>query len=145
MTHPMAMALPILATAALCSARADTPPVVGEALIGAAMERTTRAVRYDGSYRRLAYPMGDVDDDVGVCTDLIIRAYRKVGIDLQQLVHEDMTAAFGEYPPRWGLKRPDANIDHRRVPNLQAFFRRHGRVLPKGRNPNRYFPGELVT
>ena len=87
----------------------------GRELAAAAQERTTHAVTYDGSYRRIAYPNGDVPDHIGVCTDVVIRSYRSVGIDLQQRVHEDMAAHFGRYPQNWGLSRPDPNIDHRRV------------------------------
>lgn len=114
-------------------------------LVAAALERTDHAVRYDGSYRSIPYPGGDVPDDVGVCTDLVIRSYRAVGLDLQRLVHEDMRAAFEAYPTLWGLTRPDPNIDHRRVPNLQAFLRRQGAELPISRDPADYLPGDLVT
>ena len=114
-------------------------------LIAAAVERTRHPVRYDGSYRSIAYPMGDVPDGVGVCTDVVIRAYRGIGIDLQQLVHEDMRLAFRSYPQIWGLTRPDPNIDHRRVPNLQRFFERRGEVLPISRQADDYRPGDLVT
>jgi len=114
-------------------------------LIDAAIERTSHRVSYDGSYRRIPYPGGDVPDDVGVCTDLIVRAYRAVDVDLQQLVHEDMTADFAAYPRGWGLDRPDANIDHRRVPNLQTFLRRRGAELPVTRDPGDYRAGDLVT
>ena len=117
------------------------------ALAEAAIERTSHAIVYDGSYVRIDYPGGDVAADRGVCTDVVIRAYRSVGIDLQRLVHEDMSAHFNAYPSRrkWGLSRPDANIDHRRVPNLQVFFSRHGRSLPVGSAPERYLAGDLVT
>jgi len=114
-------------------------------LVDAAMERLSHDVTYDGSYRRIDYPNGDVDDHIGVCTDLVVRAYRAVGIDLQQAVHEDMKTNFGAYPGIWGLSGPDANIDHRRVPNLQAFFERNGMALPKSRNPEQYRSGDLVT
>lgn len=117
-------------------------------LVAAAFERTRQVVRYDGAYTAIGYPNGDVADNVGVCTDLVIRAYRNgVGADLQQLVHEDMTAAFDAYPSKrlWGLSRPDPNIDHRRVPNLQTFFSRHGQVLPISENPADYAAGDLVT
>lgn len=114
-------------------------------LVDAAMERLTHRETYDGSYRSIAYPMGDVPDSVGVCTDLVVRAYRGVGLDLQQLVHEDMRANFDEYPAIWGLRAPDTNIDHRRVPNLQTFFSRHGTVLPVTGNGDDYRPGDLVT
>src|SRR5688500_11469539 len=91
-----------------------------QALIQAAVVQTSTPVTYDGSYRRIPYPGGDVPASIGVCTDLIVRAYRAVGVDFQVRVHEDMKAAFGSYPQLWGLSRADPNIDHRRVPNLQA-------------------------
>ena len=116
-----------------------------EQLITAALERTTHTVRYDGSYQRIAYPGGDVPDQVGVCTDVVIRSYRALGIDLQQRVHEDMSSEFSVYPAHWGLTRPDPNIDHRRVPNLQVFFERHGDNLPITSAPDSYQPGDLVT
>ena len=116
-----------------------------EALIDAALERTRHAVTYNGSYRRIAYPGGDVPDHIGVCTDVIIRAYRLFGVDLQELVHLDMKRSFHEYPNSWGLSRPDSNIDHRRVPNLQTFFTRHGEVLPVTEQARDYQPGDLVT
>lgn len=115
------------------------------ALIDAARKQTQSRVTYDGSYVRLAYPMGDVPADRGVCTDVIIRAYRAVGIDLQQLVHEDMRADFAAYPRHWGLTRPDPNIDHRRVPNLQTFFTRQGARIRGARTAADYQPGDLVT
>jgi hypothetical protein len=102
-------------------------------------------VVYDGSYRRLAYPGGDVPPERGVCTDVLVRAFRNAGIDLQVLVHEDMKRAFGAYPKAWGLSRPDRNIDHRRVPNLASFFARHGEALPVSRDAAGYRPGEVVT
>lgn len=113
----------------------------------AALARTQVQVHYDGSYQHLNYPGGDVASDRGVCTDVVIRVYRALGIDLQQLVHEDMRRAFATYPSQrlWGLNRPDANIDHRRVPNLQTFFTRHGLSLPVTSNPKDYQPGDLVT
>jgi uncharacterized protein YijF (DUF1287 family) len=111
----------------------------------AAMERLSHRVTYDGSYRRIDYPNGDVPDHIGVCTDLVVRVYRAVGIDLQQAVHEDMAADFAAYPQIWNNRGPDANIDHRRVPNLQVFFERHGGVLPKSRNAEDYRPGDLIT
>lgn len=114
-------------------------------LVDAAMERLSHDVTYDGTYRRIDYPYGDVPDHIGVCTDLIVRAYRAVGIDLQQAVHEDMETKFGAYPKIWGHSGPDANIDHRRVPNLQVFFERKGVVLAKSRNAEEYRPGDLVT
>ena len=116
-----------------------------QALIQAAVAQTATPVTYDGSYRRIAYPGGDVPASIGVCTDLIIRAYRAVGVDLQVRVHEEMSAAFSSYPQLWGLSRADPNIDHRRVPNLQTYFRRHGAQLSSSRDAGDYLPGDLVT
>lgn len=115
------------------------------ALVDAARAQTRSPVTYDGSYVRLDYPMGDVPADRGVCTDVIIRAYRAIGIDLQVLVHEDMRRAFTEYPQHWGLRRPDPSIDHRRVPNLQRFFERHGAALARTGSALAYQPGDVVT
>lgn len=109
-----------------------------------AIELTKTRVTYDPKYYRLAYPNGDLPKDRGVCTDVIIRAYRKLGTDLQKEVHEDMKAHFGSYPKYWGLSRPDRNIDHRRVPNLMKFFTRFGTVKHITTNPEDYQPGDLV-
>ncbi|NIQ03330.1 MAG: DUF1287 domain-containing protein [Nitrospinaceae bacterium] len=117
----------------------------GQALTQAALERTRHNVRYDGAYRKIAYPGGDVPDDTGVCTDVVIRSYRALGIDLQKEVHEEMKAHFSAYPDNWGLKQTDPNIDHRRVPNLQVFFKRKGASLKITDNPKDYRPGDLVT
>lgn len=116
-------------------------------LVAAALYRTTQSVTYDGRYFSIPYPNGDVPAHLGVCTDVVIRAYRALGEDLQQRVHEDMAANFSLYPSRriWGLTRPDRHIDHRRVPNLQTFFRRFGETLPLTQNPDDYRPGDLVT
>lgn len=113
----------------------------------AAINRTTLNVRYDGSYYQLAYPNGDVPAHIGVCTDLVIRSYRQLGVDLQKLVHEDMRAAFTAYPSKriWGLSKPDRNIDHRRVPNLQVFFERHGEKLAVTEQEQDYLAGDIVT
>jgi len=116
-----------------------------QALVKAAIERTESQVRYNPAYVSIDYPMGDVPADQGVCTDVVIRAYRAVGVDLQQLVHEDMRANFSAYPDNWGLSRPDTNIDHRRVPNLKAFFARAGAALEVTSAPEDYLPGDLVT
>ena len=113
-------------------------------LIRAAKDRTKVHVVYTPDYVALNYPGGDVPEGTGVCTDVVIRAYRKIGIDLQVLVHEDMKKAFGRYPTHWGAKRPDRNIDHRRVPNLQTFFKRQGASLPVSREGERYKPGDLI-
>jgi uncharacterized protein YijF (DUF1287 family) len=114
-------------------------------LVAAAVAQTRSSVAYDGSYRRIPYPGGDVPETIGVCTDVVIRAYRRAGVDLQVKVHEDMTRAFRSYPQLWGMSRPDPNIDHRRVPNLQTFLRRAGADLPVSREPGAYRGGDLVT
>ncbi len=114
-------------------------------LSAAALERTEHRVRYDGGYRAIAYPMGDVPDDIGVCADLVIRAYRRLGIDLQREVHEAMRADFATFPNLWGLKGPDPNIDHRRVPNLERLFELYGERLPVTSDPSDYRTGDLVT
>jgi len=116
-----------------------------ERLLSAATSQVGKTVRYDGTYRRLAYPGGDVPLETGVCTDVVIRAYRALGIDLQELVHADMRRAFGAYPGLWGATRPDPNIDHRRVPNLRTFLKRHGTVLPVTKRATDYRPGDIVT
>lgn len=126
------------------AASVQASPVPDELVIEA-RKRTQVSVTYDGSYVALKYPMGDVPNHLGVCTDVVVRAYRGVGIDLQRKIHEDMRANFGIYPKIWGLKRPDKNIDHRRVPNLQRFFTRHGTVLPASARGVDYQPGDLVT
>jgi len=113
-------------------------------LSDAALELTKDHVIYDPSYFSISYPNGDVPADRGVCTDVVIRAYRKVGIDLQKEVHEDMKAHFGLYPKIWGMKTTDKNIDHRRVPNLMVFFKRKGVVKPITQNAADYIPGDIV-
>jgi len=109
-----------------------------------ALELTEDKVVYDPAYRSIDYPMGDVPSGTGVCTDVVIRAYRKMGVDLQRLVHEDMRAHFSVYPDRWGLKSTDTNIDHRRVPNLMTYFERQGATRSTDRDPSIYLPGDIV-
>lgn len=116
-------------------------------LSDAALQLTKEEVTYDPAYVSIKYPNGDVPKNKGVCTDVVIRAYRKLGIDLQKEVHEDMKANFAVYPnlKKWGLKTTDTNIDHRRVPNLEVFFRRKGKQLAVSDNAKDYKTGELVT
>ncbi|HEY0080886.1 MAG TPA: DUF1287 domain-containing protein [Pyrinomonadaceae bacterium] len=114
-------------------------------LAEAAIERTSQKVRYDPTYFVLEYPGGDPPAEVGVCTDEVIRSYRKLGIDLQKEVHEDMRRNFDLYPKKWGLRKPDTNIDHRRVPNLMVFFARKGDSLSLSLNAADYAPGDIVT
>src|SRR5688500_12965719 len=144
--------LAILVVAMAATAVGESPHPSGrldtrfaQALVQAAVAQTSTPVTYDGSYRRIPYPGGDVPASIGVCTDLIVRAYRAVGVDLQVRVHEDMRSAFGSYPQLWGLSRADPNIDHRRVPNLQTYFRRRGAQLLIRRDAGDYLPGDLVT
>lgn len=116
-------------------------------LVTAAVERTSHEVRYDGAYLAIPYPNGDVPAGIGVCTDVIIRSYRALGVDLQQRVHEDMAENFALYPSKriWNLNRPDPNIDHRRVPNLQVFFARQGVALPASESKHDYSAGDIVS
>jgi len=132
----------LLSIAPFAIANAD----FSEVLVTAAVERTSHSVTYDGSYFSIDYPGGDIPANLGVCTDVVIRSYRAVGTDLQRVVHEDIFAHFDAYPSKriWGLRRPDRNIDHRRVPNLQTFFTRHGETLKVSGDPGDYAPGNLV-
>ncbi len=115
-----------------------------EKLADSTLTLTKQKVKYDPTYFKLKYPNGDVPADRGVCTDVVIRAYRKMGIDLQKEVHEDMKANFAKYPKTWGMKSTDANIDHRRVPNLMTFFSRKGIVKSISTNASDYAPGDIV-
>ena len=117
----------------------------GLRLSAAAEERATHQVTYDAAYVTIPYPNGDVAPDKGVCSDEVVRAYRLLGIDLQQLIHEDMRRAFHAYPRRWGLPRPDTNIDHRRVPNIATFFTRMGASVPVSNRGEDYKPGDVVA
>lgn len=123
--------------------RSQAPQKI-ETLSDAALSITSRFVIYDPSYFNIDYPNGDIPKNKGVCTDVVIRAYRLLGIDLQQLVHEDMKANFGLYPNLWQLKSTDTNIDHRRVPNLMTFFKRFGITKPITKNADDYRPGDIV-
>lgn len=116
-----------------------------ERLSAAAEKLTEQSVVYDPSYFSISYPNGDIPEGKGVCTDVVIRAYRTLDIDLQKEVHEDMQANFDRYPTIWGLSKTDKNIDHRRVPNLMTFFTRHGNTKPISSNPNDYLPGDIVA
>jgi uncharacterized protein len=113
-------------------------------LVSASLDLTKQNVKYDPGYFSIPYPNGDIPNDKGVCTDVIIRAYRKLGIDLQKEVHADMKANFSVYPKNWGLSHTDTNIDHRRVPNLMTFFSRKGTTLPITNKPEDYHPGDIV-
>ena len=119
-------------------------PSFQERATEAALALTHQQVTYDPAYFSIAYPNGDVPADKGVCTDVVIRTYRKLNIDLQKEVHEDMMTNFSLYPKIWGLTQTDKNIDHRRVPNLMKFFERHGTEKPITQNAIDYQPGDIV-
>lgn len=133
--------LPLLCSLA-ASALADM-----EKVLQAAMASTQQNITYNGAWFKIDYPGGDIPAQFGVCTDVIVRSYRAIGIDLQKEVHEDIRAHFDQYPARriWNQTRPDTNIDHRRVPNLQTFFTRHGESLTPGKKGEDYQPGDMVT
>ena len=124
---------------------ADNTPQAIKLLLENANQQIGVTVAYDPSYTVLKYPNGDVPLEKGVCTDVVVRAFRNAGVDLQKEVHEDMTANFSLYPKKWGLKQADSNIDHRRVPNLQTFFMRRGKSLPVTQNADDYKPGDVVS
>jgi uncharacterized protein len=143
MRFPIKIAQVILFTAVCLAAAPTTEPV---SLVTAARAQIGKTVRYDPAYRKLDYPNGDVPLESGVCTDVVIRALRSgPGIDLQQRVHEDMKQNFAQYPKNWGLKKPDPNIDHRRVPNLQTYFKRSGWEIEAKDGVRTFQAGDLVT
>ena len=128
--------------------RADTIAIASDSVrtvVNAAIGQSEYTVEYDPTYVTLEYPGGDVPRETGVCADVVVRAFRAVGIDLQKEVHEDMARSFSSYPKRWGLRRPDRNIDHRRVANLMTFFERKGASLPLESDPAGYLPGDVVA
>ena len=132
----------LLMLAACATVSATTP----EQLVREAAEQIGVTLTYDPSYRRLDYPNGDAPRSTGVCTDVVIRAYRDAyGFDLQRAVHEDMRANFSLYPKIWGLRKPDRNIDHRRVPNLMRYLQRQGASLTVSQNASDYRTGDIVT
>ena len=144
-------------SAYVSKARADTPPEsLAQPLpaaaspqlkqfIEAAIEQSKITTGYDPAYVKLDYPNGDVPSDTGVCSDVVVRAFRKVGIDLQKELHEDMTRAWSEYPKKWGARGTDSNIDHRRVLNLDTYFTRQGKSLPISDSRADYLPGDVVA
>lgn len=124
-------------------ANADSSAI--RALLDNAAAQTQQTRYYDSGYTPIAYPGGDVPIERGVCTDVVVRAFRATGIDLQVEVNRDMKKNFSAYPKKWGLSRPDPNIDHRRVPNLMKFFERQGKSLPLSNKPEDYLPGDVVA
>lgn len=138
---------PILSDAGPVSKMEETPiesPVIRK-LVEGGIEQTEYTVYYDPAYVGLEYPGGDVPRERGVCSDVVVRALRKCDIDLQKEVHEDMRGNFSVYPNKWGLTKPDRNIDHRRVPNLMKFFERRGKSLPITDDPADYKPGDIIA
>jgi uncharacterized protein len=121
----------------------DSPQI--KKIIDNAIEQTNVTRTYDPAYVKLAYPGGDVPMSTGVCTDVVIRAFRSINIDFQKEVHEDMQKSFAVYPRNWGLNAPDTNIDHRRVPNLMTWLKRQGKAKPVTQNGRDYLPGDIVT
>lgn len=118
-----------------------SPPIAA-----AARSQVGKTTTYDPAYVGLRYPGGDLPIEKGVCTDVVIRALRDaINMDLQELVHEDMRGAFSQYPTIWGLKKPDRNIDHRRVPNLKTYFERKGYSVGVSQKAGDYLAGDLVT
>lgn len=138
----MRIAAAIVIGAIAGSAIAQAPAPHLEKLAKAAETQVGVTTIYDPAYRALRYPGGDLPKERGVCADVIIRAFRAIGVDLQAGVHEDMTRHFADYPKMWGLRKPDANIDHRRVPNLMRYFTRLGKNLPLD---SAYGPGDVVA
>jgi uncharacterized protein YijF (DUF1287 family) len=128
--------------------RPPTSEIESEAIkkvLANAREQLRVTTHYTQEYRVIPYPGGDMPADTGACTDVVIRAFRSAGVDLQKEVHEDMSANFSAYPQKWGMRSTDTSIDHRRVPNLQTFFTRKGRSLPVSSDGNNYKPGDVVT
>ena len=138
-----AVEVPERALAEAMRVGADAGPL--EKINAGAVEQTTQTTSYDPSYVKLTYPNGDVPVETGVCADVVVRAFRKGGIDLQKELHEDMTKNFAKYPRKWGARRPDSNIDHRRVPNLMTWFDRQGKTLPITKDAKDYTPGDVVS
>jgi uncharacterized protein YijF (DUF1287 family) len=125
----------------------EHPRTAADKIVNGAKLEAIREVPYDAAYLSIPYPNGDVPANQGACTDVVVRALRNAGCDLQKLIHEDMEGSFSAYPHRYGLNRPDPNIDHRRVPNQMVFMRRHGKSLPletTGEARGTWQPGDIV-
>jgi len=131
--------------------RPKLKPLAGNAspqlkqMLDGAIAQAGVTTEYDPAYVALEYPGGDVPEKTGVCSDVVVRAFRKAGIDLQKEVHEDMQAARSSYSTKWGSNAPDKNIDHRRVLNLMKYFERQGKSLPISDDADDYKPGDIVA
>ncbi len=134
----------LLSIALLMPAMAASPISSGDKLALDAKKQIGVTIRYDPTYRKLDFPRGDVAQETGVCTDVLVRAYRLQNIDLQQLINVDMKASFSAYPKTWGLKSTDKNIDHRRVPNIETYLKRHGQSLSIT-DKNSFKAGDIVS
>ncbi|MSU59453.1 MAG: DUF1287 domain-containing protein [Pedosphaera sp.] len=130
----------LLLTATACSASINAAKIVTSA-----RSQIGVTISYDPSYQQMAYPGGDVPAKTGVCADVVVRALREQGMDLQKLMHEDMKRNFDLYPKKWGLTKPDGNIDHRRVPNLMTYFRRKGFALSASTKAEHFTAGDVVA
>lgn len=137
--------MPMVIALLLWSLAFAVQAIEADRLVLDARQQVGVTLSYDPAYRRLSYPGGDVPMATGVCTDVVIRALRQQGLDLQETVHRDMRAHFSLYPKNWGLSRPDSNIDHRRVPNLMTWFSRQGWSLPVKQDAAAYRAGDIVT
>jgi uncharacterized protein YijF (DUF1287 family) len=121
----------------------DTPQI--KQVVDSAIEQIGQTFEYDPSYEKLGYPNGDVPVERGVCADVVVRGFRKAGVELQKEVHEDMSRNFDAYPKKWGATKPDSNIDHRMVANLMTFFERRAKSVPITNAPSDYLPGDVVA
>ena len=142
-TIAVVVGLLCLGTAETQAAPKPSPQITQ--VVAGAVEQTGYTRLYDPAYVQLAYPGGDPPPDRGVCSDVVVRAFRRAGLDLQKEIHEDMARHFAAYPKLWHLRAPDPNIDHRRVPNLMTYFTRMGKSLPITKKVEDYAPGDIVT
>jgi uncharacterized protein YijF (DUF1287 family) len=144
-SSPRAVETPAIATRQASQIGSNPASSPLDRLNANAIEQTTVTTGYDPTYTKLEYPNGDVPMQTGVCADVVVRAFRKAGVDLQKELHEDMSAHFAKYPKKWGARKADRNIDHRRVLNLMTWFERKGKSLPIAKNANEYLPGDVVS
>jgi hypothetical protein len=142
---PMIVPPPVIKPPVLPPVLEPKPPAHVRQLLDSVYKQVEVTRAYDPTYVNLKYPGGDVPESTGVCADVVVRAFRAQGVDLQRELHEDMRTAFSEYPHKWSMKNPDSNIDHRRVYNLMRFFERKGKSLPITKDFADYQPGDVVA